>query len=51
MLLFHRDGGGFDVCFAELPQPPDPALVEAGRRMFGHLRVLTTEADSLLPRL
>lgn len=51
MLIFHRDGGGFDICLAELPHPPDPALVEAGRRLFGHLRVFTTEADSLLPGL
>ncbi len=51
MLIFRRDGGGFDICLAELPQPPDPTLVEAGRRMFGHLRVFTAETDSLLPSL
>ena len=51
MLIFRRDGGGFDICLAELPHQPDPALVEAGRRMFGHLRVFATETDSLLPGL
>jgi hypothetical protein len=51
MLIFRRTGGGFDTCLAELPHQPDPALVAAGRRMFGHLRVFTTETDSLLPCL
>lgn len=51
MLIVRRDGGGFDICLAELPPQPSPALLEAGRRMFGHLRVFTTETDSLLPRL
>jgi len=59
MLVFARDGGGFDICLADVLQrsklgadqlPPDPALVDAGRRLFGDLRVFTTRIDSLLPR-
>jgi hypothetical protein len=58
MLIFARDGGGFDICLADvLPRPepltelppPEPALVDAGRKLFGHLRVFTTKVDSLLP--
>ncbi len=58
MLIFARDGGGFDICLADvLPRsepaaelsPFEPALVDAGRKFFGHLRVFTTKVDSLLP--
>jgi hypothetical protein len=58
MLIFARDGGGFDICLADLlPSsepaiglpPSDPALLDAGRKLFGHLRVFTTKIDSLLP--
>jgi hypothetical protein len=50
MLIIERDGESFEVCLAELPEA-DPALVEAAGRLFGHLKVITTEPDSLLPRL
>ncbi len=59
MLIFARDRGGFDICLADVPPgseptanlpPPEPALVDAGRKLFGHLRVFTTKVDSLLPR-
>jgi hypothetical protein len=50
MLIIERDGESFEVCLAELPEA-DPALVEAASQLFGHLKVITTEPDSLLPRL
>lgn len=50
MLIIERDGESFEVCLAELPEV-DPALVEAAGRIFGHLKMTSTEPDSLLPRL
>lgn len=50
MLIIERDGESFDVCLAELPEA-NAALVEAAGQIFGHLKVINTEPDSLLPRL
>ncbi len=49
MLIIERDGESFEVHLAELPEA-DPALVEAAGRLFGPLKIITTEPDSLLPR-
>jgi len=49
MLIIDRDGESFELCLAELPEA-DPALVKAAGRLFGHLKIITTEPDSLLPR-
>ncbi len=58
MLIFARDGGGFDICLADgLPRsepapdspPSEPAPVDAGRKLFGHLQVFTIEVESLRP--
>jgi len=50
MLIIDRDGESFEVCLTELPDP-DPALIEAAGQLFGHLKVTTTQPDSLLPSL
>ncbi len=50
MLVIDRDGESFELCLAELPEA-NPALVKAAGRVFGHLRIITTEPDSLLPHL
>jgi len=50
MLIIERDGESFEVCFAELPEAA-PALVEAAGRILGHLKMISTEPESLLPRL
>jgi hypothetical protein len=50
MLIIDRDGESFEVCLAELPEA-DPVMVEAAGRLFGHLKIITTAPDLLLPRL
>jgi hypothetical protein len=50
MLIIDRDGESFEVCLAQLPQA-DLSLVEAAGQLFSHLEIITTESDSLLPRL
>jgi hypothetical protein len=50
MLMVHRDGEGFDVCFAELAEA-SAAVVDAGRRLFGLLGITSTAPGSLLPVL
>jgi len=44
------DGKSFELCLAELPEA-DRALLEAAGRIFGHLKVFSTEPDSLRSRL
>ncbi len=50
MAIVDRDGDGFEVLLIESAEPEsDPKIVEAGRHVFGGLKITSRPMSSVLP--